>query len=297
MTVTIQEPGPWERRTAGFIVRKLLYPRRPTSPHIPPADQLLPRTFFTASDGATLAGIHHPAASSQGIVVLVHPDKRLAKHWWSHRGIVQWLNANGLDAFTFDLSVYGESRGGNVYLHEHVIAAVEEAARLRPDLPLHLWGVSIGSYAAANAAPRLPRLDSLVLESPYPTFRTWYSATGHKVGARVVRLLERLFPTTYARIDAAQNVARLTTPNIIIAATRPDRITPVALSRAVHSAAPTHAHYLEYDDVEHLGLFAKSHYRAALLKAFGTGSSFPAATGPTPSLLTPGVATLSPLAT
>lgn len=281
---------------AGFIVRRLLYPRRPTSPHVPPADHLLPRTTFTASDGATLAGIHHPAASPKGIVVLVHPDKRLAKHWWTHRGIVQWLNANGLDAFTFDLSVYGESRGGNVYLHEHVIAAVEEAARLRPGLPIHLWGVSIGSYAAANAAPRLPRLDSLVLESPYPTFHTWYSATGHAMGARIVRLLERLFPTTYARIDAARNVARLTTPNIIVAATRADRITPVALSRAVHTAAPPHARYLEYDDVEHLGLFAKRHYQEALLETFG-GTAFPPATDPTPSLLTPGVATLSPLAT
>lgn len=290
MIVPIEEPGVWERRLAGSLVRRLLYPRRPKSVHIPPDDALRPRVRFSASDGARLVGIHYPVQDPVGIVVLVHPDKRTAKHWWSRQGITDWLNTHRLDAFAFDLSGYGESSGGNVYLHDHVVAAVEEATLLAPGLPVHLWGVSIGSYAALNAAPVLPEVEAVVLESPYPTFRAWYQATGQPIAARFVRALECTFPTTYARIDAATNAARLSAPRILLAATTADRVTPVDLSRAVAAAAPLRTRYLEVEDTDHLGLFRSSAaYRTALLQTFGAVPNEDARQ----TLLEPGVTPLS----
>lgn len=283
---TFEEPSAAEKRVLGTLVRLLFFRGRRGGPWEPPLGLDVSKVRFRGNSGARLAGWHvrHPAP--RGIVVLAHPDRRYGKHWFAREGWLSWLRDNGFDSLCFDFPVYGESGGGSTYLHDDVAAACHLARRLRPDmpeLPVHLVGLSIGAFAAINAAPTLAFLDSMVLESPYPTFEAWYE--GGSGGAETSRpaahskansLLGRMFPKTYRRIDAGRNVEDVRARRILIAATRDDEVTPIALTRAVAAAAPAdRATVLELEGVRHLGLFGRPEYRAAILATLAPSAATP----------------------
>jgi pimeloyl-ACP methyl ester carboxylesterase len=138
-------------------------------------------------------------------------------------------------------------------------------------LPVHLVGLSIGAFAAVNAAIGL-ELESLVLESPYPTFEAWYGggeagqagrAKGH---GKANALLGRLFPRTYRRIDAGANAPHVRARRVLVLGSRADEVTPIALTRAVAARLPVgRTRVLELDGVRHLGLFQRPEAREAIL--------------------------------
>lgn len=259
------EPSSFEKRLVGRLVKTIFFRGRRGGPWPLPGGLDGRPLTFAGNSGARLAGLYFSTQDSRGIVVLAHPDRRYGKQWFVREGWIDWLASNGLDSLVFDFPVYGESRGGSTYLHDDVIAACHEARRLRPDLPLHLIGLSIGAFAAANASPRLPFLESMVLESPYPTFDAWYG-DGEQGHARINRLMARTFPKTYARIDANTNIRNADATRILIAGTVSDEVTPISLTRDVARASPLdRTTYLELDGVPHLGLFADARYREAVL--------------------------------
>lgn len=223
---------------------------------------------FRGNSGARLVGLHVRVPRPRGMVVLAHPDRRYGKHWFTREGWLEWLASHGFDALTFDFAPYGQSRGGSTYLHDDVIAAVHEAQRLRPGIPVHVIGLSLGAFATANASPHLDGVESIVLESPYPTFASWYEHTGSagRILPAVNQALGRLLPRTYRRIDAGANIRHARPKRILVTASRDDQITPVHLSRQVAEAGPSdRTSYLETVGLPHLGLFADAAYRAALL--------------------------------
>ncbi|MBW3583170.1 MAG: lysophospholipase [Euryarchaeota archaeon] len=260
----LPNPGVWERRILSTLVGRLLYPPRNGGPWpVPPG---LERVTGRGRDGSTLIGLHAPHADPRGVVVLVHPDRRYGKHWFDREGWFGHLADHGYASMAFDLTPYGESHGGQLYLHDQVLGMVDTARDTHPGVPLHLVGLSLGAFASMNAAPEIPDLDSLTLESPYPTFQTWYDAVDAGFPAKVNRLLERAFTTSYRRIDAGRNIAQATAKRILVAATSPDTVTPTRLSRAVARSAPQgRTTYLELEGVEHLGLFHDARYREALI--------------------------------
>jgi alpha-beta hydrolase superfamily lysophospholipase len=234
-------------------------------PWEPPLGLDVSEVRFRGNSGARLHGWHSRHPAPRGIVVLAHPDRRYGKQWFAREGWLSWLREQGLDALAFDFPMYGRSRGGSVALHEDVAAACRLARRLRPGLPVHLVGLSLGAFAALNAAPGLD-LESLVLESPYPTFEAWYSGRGggHE---RVNALLGRLFPRSYRRIDAGANAARVRA-RVLVLASRADAVTPVALTREVAARLPAgRTRLLEVDGAPHLGLFQRPEAREAIRTA------------------------------
>ena len=54
---------------------------------------------------------------------------------------------------TFDFTGYGESRGPATYYHEDLLAAARFAEHWAGGFPVHVVGVSMGAFAAANASP------------------------------------------------------------------------------------------------------------------------------------------------
>src|SRR5688572_659588 len=163
--MTVQEPSPFEKRLVGALVKAVFFRGRRGGPWEVPAELRGDRIAFRGNSGARLAGVHFPSADAKGIVVLVHPDRRYGKHWFLREGWIGFLLEAGYESIVFDFPVYGESRGGSTYLHDDVAAACHEARRLRPDLPVHVIGLSIGAFAAINASPNLPFVTSMVLES------------------------------------------------------------------------------------------------------------------------------------
>lgn len=261
-------PSNLERRLVGPLVRAVFSRDRKGGPWPVPGTLRHEPAAFPGNTGARLVGRWFPHDRPRGAVVLAHPDRRYAQHWFVRTGWVHFLHRAGFEVLTFDLAGYGESRGGATYYHEDVEAAARWAHREAGGLPLHLVGVSMGAFAAANAAPRLTFLDGLVLESPYPNFNAWY---GKGPGLVAMRAFDALFPRTSAAIQADRNVARAHARRILVAAPERDRVTPAHLSRAVADAAPRdRTRYLELPGLDHLEPFgASATYRAAVLETLG----------------------------
>jgi hypothetical protein len=261
------EPTALEMRAVGAVVKAVFFRGRRGGPWDPPLGLDVTEVRFRGNLGARLHGWHSRHPAPRGIVVLAHPDRRYGKQWFAREGWLSWLRDQGFDALCFDFAVYGASSGGSAALHEDVEAACRLARRLRPGLPVHLVGLSIGAFASLNAAPRLDFLESLTLESPYPTFEAWYGAGRRRTAGHGAAnaLLARLFPRVYRRIDAGANAARVAARRVLVLASRADEVTPVGLTREVAARLPAdRTRLLEVDGVPHLGLFQRAEVRDAL---------------------------------
>jgi len=277
-------PGPIERRVVGATVRAVFWGDRRGKPWPVPPHLEHEEVRFPGNSGATLAGRYFPHPAPKGVVVLAHPDRRYGAHWFVKEGWVEWLLRHGYEALAFDFAPFGSSRGGSTYLHDDVAGAVAFARRWSGGLPVHVVGLSIGAFAAANASPRLD-VESLVLESPYPTFNAWY---GRGWGKWAMAAFDRAFPRTRDAIQAHRNIGHARARRILVAASPDDKVTPARLSRAVFDAAPRRARWVEVPGAGHLGLFADEGYRAEVLATLAgrpvpTGRGVPRPVPPPPA--------------
>lgn len=251
----------------GALVKTAFLRGRRRAP--PPAPAHLPsrEVTFEGNTGATLAGRWFPAERPRGVVVLAHPDKRLAQAWFAKVGWVDFLHRHDYDVLTFDFPGYGASRGPATYYHEDVLAAARLAEEWSGRLPVHVVGVSMGAFATANAAHRMPRVTSIVLESPYPSFNAWY-ASG--VERRIMDAFDLAFPRSSRAIQADRNIAHAAVKRILMCVAEEDEVTRPALSDAVAVAAPPErTTVLRVPKARHLEPFEVSaEYREAVLRAF-----------------------------
>lgn len=223
------------------------------------------RVSIEGNTGATLAGRYFPVARPRGVVVLAHPDLRYGQHWFVQSGWVDFLHDAGFDALTFDFAGYGESRGGSTYFMADVVGAAQFARRRAGGRPVHVVGVSMGAFAAANASPRLDFVDALVLESPYPSFNAWYGRGTRKAA---MGIFDRVFPRTAALLRADRNLAHAKPRRILVVAAAHDDVTPARLSQTVARAGPPdRTRYLEVARARHLEPFGTSaEYRDRVLQ-------------------------------
>ncbi len=290
------DPSDRERRHVGRLVKTLYWRDRRGGPwEVPQHLEHVPLTI-PGNSGATLAARWFPfqptnlismddemksgsgttAADTsdaprrrpRGTVVLAHPDKRYGQHWFVRHGWIDFLLQNGYQVLTFDFAIFGGSRDGQTYLAEDAYAAIRTAQAISdattPGTPLHAIGVSVGSFAMAHASACVPELESLLLESPYPDFNSWYQ---RGPGKWSMDLFDRLVPRTSRFIRTEHNLPHAEADRILIVATEDDQVTPVRLSRAVAAHAPserTRTHV--FTDGAHLELFeTKPEYRALVL--------------------------------
>jgi alpha-beta hydrolase superfamily lysophospholipase len=257
----------WERRTAGWIVQRLWLRDRRGGPWDPPSDLDWEDVRFTGNTGARIAGRYFRALNAKGVVVTAHPDKRYAGHWFVRTGWVHLLTRSGLDVLTFDLTGYGNSHGPATYYAEDIHHAIRYIRRTRGDLPVHVFGVSMGAFAAAIASPWMHDVDGLVLESPYPNIARWY---GGGLGAVVSRAFDAVFRKTGRLLQADKRIKNAAAKRILVAASAVDDITPATLSKTVAQNAPAdRTRYIELDEAPHLHLYESDDYRRAVLEAFG----------------------------
>jgi pimeloyl-ACP methyl ester carboxylesterase len=257
-------PGRWERFLVAQMVRTVLrWQPRPRTQAIVTGLAWEP-VAFEGNSGARIAGRWFAANKAVGTVVLAHPDRRLGQQWFLANGYVEFLLDAQYNVLTFDFAGYGDSRGGSTYLFEDLVAAVHEA-RTRASAPVHIWGVSIGAFSAANAAPHVGSFGALILESPFPTFNAWY---GRRLGKFAMHVFDFLFPRTARLIQADANVAKAGARRILVVAADGDRVTPASLSQVVADAAPRdRTQTLRLNGVAHLRLFEESpEYRAAVIR-------------------------------
>ncbi len=264
----LPDPSVRERKIVGRIVRTIFSRDRRGGPWEVPSHLTYEAIQFAGNNRAALSGRWFPAAAPRGAVVLAHPDRRYGQHWFVKTGWIDFLHAAGFDVLTFDFAGYGESQGGSTYYHEDLEAAARFARRWSGGFPVHVIGLSMGAFVVANAAPKLDFVESLVLESPYPSFNAWYD---RGFGRVAMEAFDRAFPRSAALIQADANIKRATAARILVAAPTNDAITPVHLSRVIAEASPAaRTQYLELPDIAHLAPFTESaEYRRAVLATLG----------------------------
>jgi pimeloyl-ACP methyl ester carboxylesterase len=258
----MEAPSKLERRVAGALVQAIWLRDRRGGPWLPPAHLKWQPVSFEGNTGARIAGTWFPAERPRGAVVLAHPDKRYARHWFVKEGYVELLLSEGYDVLTFDFTGYGESRGPATYYHEDLLAAARFAEHWAGGYPVHVVGVSMGAFAAANASPRLDFVRSMTLEAPYPSFNAWYGKGASKVA---MEAFDKLFPATGRSIKAGANIADAAPRRILVAYSPDDEVTPAHLSRAVANAAPAERTQVLEVGTPHLKFLDDKRYRDALL--------------------------------
>ena len=263
-SVPAPAPSLAERRIAGLMVRTMFLRDRRGGPWAPPPHLAHTPLSFEGNTRARLSGLWFPAERPRGAVVLAHPDRRYAQHWFVKEGYVDLLHAHGYDVLTFDFTGYGGSHGPATYYHEDVLAAARLAREWAGGFPVHVLGVSMGAFAACNAAPRLGFVKTLVLESPYPSFNAWY---GKGPGLAAMRAFDTMFPRTSAAIQADRNVAKAAPRKLLFAYSPRDEVTRPELSLRVAEAAPKDRTEVLAVDAPHLGFLQDARYREALLRA------------------------------
>lgn len=259
-------PSLVERHVVGSLVKAVMLRdrRRPPAPapeHIASRDVTL-----DGNTGAQLSARWFPAGRSKGVVVLAHPDKRAAKHWFVKSGWVDFLHQHDYDVLTFDFTGYGASRGPATYYHEDLLAAARLAQDWSGFLPVHVVGVSMGAFAAANASPKLSFAKSLTLESPYPSFNAWYPRGFQK---SFMNGFDRAFPASSRAIQADRNIANAAPERILVALAEQDEVTRPELSEAIFHAAPAERSRLVRLKGKHFSAIDDEAFREALLKTLG----------------------------
>lgn len=263
-----REVSPLERRIVNVLVPLTFSTSRRGGPWSPPAGFACREVRIPSTNGVTLAGLWLPHEAPKGVVVLAHPDRRYGRHWFVREGWIGFLHAHGLEVLLFDFPGYGASTGPGTFHHEHVVSAARFAHAWAGGLPVHVVGLSLGAFAAANASPHLPFVHGLALESPYPTFNAWY---GRGAGKLAMDAFDTLFPRVTATIQADKNIARAHARRILVTLAEEDEVTAPRLTEALYAAAPAdRARLLRVPGARHLEPFTKSEaYRAALLETFG----------------------------
>lgn len=161
---------------------------------------LTPKTFalpfedvsFQATDGVPLRGWWVPAVEPQGTVVLVHGLNRSRVEMVKK---TPFLHSNGWNALLFDLRHHGESGGdaSSFGVKEKLdVQAAVAWVRAKSDVPVVLWGVSLGGATATLAAADDPKVAGLVCDSSYRSLRD--TVGHHLVLFRGFRWWARLVP-------------------------------------------------------------------------------------------------------
>lgn len=108
---------------------------------------------------------------SKGLIVIVHGH---GEHGDRYQGVAEQMTASGLTVVSYDLQGHGRSEGKRGHMNAmsaaiyDVIRVIDEARDRHPDLPVFLYGHSMGGNIALNTAiAQKPDIHALILTSPW----------------------------------------------------------------------------------------------------------------------------------
>lgn len=240
-----------------IILRAALKPPR-TPLFLTPLDLDLPYIDVRFGKEIELAGWWIPADNAVGTVVLCHG-------YFMNRSeplvVAKRLWPLGFNCLTFDFRACGKSGGDLCSLGYHesndVTAAVDEAERRTPGLPIIAFGASMGAVASNFAASRDRRIAAIVADSPYARLSDavddwWKGSVGPlamwllKPAKLVGILMTKVSPYSVRPDMAVQAIDR---PILLLHGER-DRLIPAHHSRRIYAVAnePKEALFFEQSD-------------------------------------------------
>ncbi|MDE2489432.1 MAG: alpha/beta fold hydrolase [Elusimicrobia bacterium] len=195
---------------------------------------------FRAPGGPELAGFWFPSdrGPAKGVVVQFHGN---GENMTSHFLYVYWLALEGWDVLAFDYRGYGLSAGSKSLSGAVAdgAAALAEARRLAPGLPLAVIGQSLGGALAVASLDRDggAGLRALVLDS---TFSSYRGIAREKL--RLSRLTRPLaWPLGFLisdRFSPDRLIARRRPVPLLFLHAKDDPIVPYADGRRLYELAP-----------------------------------------------------------
>jgi alpha-beta hydrolase superfamily lysophospholipase len=195
---------------------------------------------FKSAGGADLVGWYFSAVKQppEGVIVFFHGNgQNLSAHFAS----LYWILDEGYDFFIFDYPGYGISPGGPT--PENTVragaAAVRFARGRHPDLPLAVYGQSLGGAVAMKTVEDMngdPPVCALVLDS---TFKTYRGVARDVLASTFWTWIFQ--PLTYLvlsdRWSPAYGMEKLSLPALVIHATH-DPLVPFARGKDVFDSLP-----------------------------------------------------------
>jgi len=147
--------------------------RRAAAWHEEPAPAGYEALRLRARDGVGLGAWWRRPAEASGVLVLVHGNGASRSEM---RAVADALCRDGYAVLPVTVRAHGDSEGERNDIgwsaRLDVIAAAEEARRRAPDLPVVVYGVSLGAAAAVFAAPELAWVRGFVLLGVFSELRT-----------------------------------------------------------------------------------------------------------------------------
>lgn len=216
---------------------------------------------FAAADGVDLAGWWFDDPDADVAVICCHGHRGSKADLL---GIGPGLHKQGFSVLVFDFRGNGESGDGPQSLAHHeqrdLTAAVDWVRARRPDARLAVVAFSMGAATAILAAADDPRIEALVLDSPFATMTDVVRA-----GFRRHRLPEPLVPAAalvnrlrygygFGQVRPLDAIGRLAPRPVLLLHGTDDEVIPYEhATRLVAAAASGTIDLVTFDGVGHCG--------------------------------------------
>ncbi|TMH05255.1 MAG: lysophospholipase [Betaproteobacteria bacterium] len=222
---------------------------------------------FFDSSGSSLHGWWMPASGpARATVVHLHGN---AANISNHARLVAWLPAEHINVLTFDYRGFGHSTGSpsldGVVADTH--AAIAEARRRQPGVPIVLFGQSLGGATAIRAAAEETGDDIrlVVIEAAFASYRGIVrDATRYSVLALLAPVAGLTLPGEAK--DPASAIARLRMPVLILHGER-DRVIPIEHSEQLLAAATGPKQFIRIPGGQHIDAMSRKDVRDSVLSA------------------------------
>lgn len=198
------------------------------------------RVEFKNSSGVRMVGLLGRAAPgpAKATVVAPHPMAAEAKGFILKAGHAEFLRAAGYNVFAFDFNGFGESESSKFEFPDDIVAAGHAAAARVPEVPIALFGISMGAGYGLCAldVPGHP-FRVAVLESAFSTLDEFWRR--YRFPYLMLRTLSVLMPRRarelrpIERIRTIQNVDAL-----LLIYGDEDRLTPASMGERLLARCP-----------------------------------------------------------
>jgi pimeloyl-ACP methyl ester carboxylesterase len=250
---------------AGYTAWTLNGPKRPWPAYTftpfeigAPAEDLA----FTADDGVPLAGWWLDRPESPTVVICCHGHRGNKSDLL---GIGPGLWRAGHSVVLFDFRGCGDSGDGAQSLAHHeqrdLTAAVDLVRRRRPNARIAVVAFSMGASTAIMTAAEDPRIEALVLDSPFATMSDVIAAGYRRYrlpGGPILALADLVnrvgYGYRFAQVRPLDAIAAIAPRPILLLHGTDDRVIPYAHAlQLVAAAEPGPIELVTYRGVDHCG--------------------------------------------
>lgn len=212
---------------AYFLLQEkfIFVPSWPTDHFQPRISTPVEQIFLDTPHGGRVHAILIRAAEPRGLIFYLHGNTGSLYRW---QFMAEELTTYGFDVVAMDYRGYGQSQGPRreSWMHRDAEAMLDEVTSRMPDLPVVIYGRSLGSGFATRLASRR-RCSGLVLETP---FSNLVDVAAHYLPFIPVRLLLRY------RFRSDLHINHVHCPVLILHGTR-DFIVPHRFALRLFQAA------------------------------------------------------------